>query len=170
MQIRLLTTINYGNIGAYSDKMLHSPNPCTRLHAAVCRGDSEEKEEGGVILVHSKGPFQEGCKGGGAGGGGDPGGNQNLLSVLLTPTPTLPGSTELAEASAPKALEGSRLRCNFFNVCFLVTAHPPAVWSLGQGYVWALSSLSSCHPPYVDGLMSTWHPVGDPLPQYKWKG
>ena len=36
---------------------------------AFCRGgqpaeaNGEVQEEGGVILVHSKGPFQEGCKG-----------------------------------------------------------------------------------------------------------
>lgn len=41
MQIRLLTTINYGNIGAYSDKMLHTPNLCTRLPAGFYRGDSQ---------------------------------------------------------------------------------------------------------------------------------
>lgn len=131
MQIRLLTTINYGNIGAYSDKMLHTPNPCTRLHAGLLQGgqlrqmDREVKEEGGVILVHSKGPFQEGCKGG-VGGvwGWGLGSEPEYSSLCFLPPPQL-SRLHRAGQGLPLHGNGGILGFFFFHVCFLVIAHPP---------------------------------------------
>lgn len=68
MQIRLLTTINYGNIGAYSDKMLHTPEPCTRPHAGLLQegtaeASGEGQEDRGGYFSASSGAFQEECNG-----------------------------------------------------------------------------------------------------------
>lgn len=63
---------------------------------AFCRGDSqgewdqEVKEEGGVILVHSEGPFQEGFEGEWGGCWGGEGGNQNTFLCAAYPPPHCP--------------------------------------------------------------------------------
>ena len=100
MQIRLLTTINYGNIGAYSDKMLHTPEPCTRLHAGLLqRGRPRREEKGrrteGVILVHPQGPSRRNARGLGGPGGGDQGLNQN---ALLCEAHLLPQLAQVAQS------------------------------------------------------------------------
>lgn len=128
---------------------------------AFCRGDSqgewdqEVKEEGGVILVHSEGPFQEGFEGewGGVGVGMREG-TRIPFSVLLIPHPTVPGCRELAKAFPYIASEESHLGWFFFffpNVCFLVRAHPPEFGSWGRAksglYSNCCLSLSPCLMP-----------------------
>ena len=114
MQIRLLTTINYGNIGAYSDKMLHAPEPCTRLHAGLLqRGRPRQakcRRTEGVILVHPQGPSRRNARGPGGAWGWGRGTEPECPSLCcLPPTPTHPGCTELAKALPYMATEESGL-------------------------------------------------------------